>query len=150
MPEKQKLSITEQENMAEAVLRIVAAYPDYPKTITDSNIRLDDLEGKSECIGVFPISGAVVLKEYIYGGFDAEYPFLLLYKCQPTTNRAVIEKRGVFDKLAMWLESIEYPDLSDGREIQSIKRTSTTILTEKAKDGMSVFQCTFKLNYSKD
>ena len=42
--EKVTLSIEEQESIAEALLRIVAEYPDFPKTVTSKKILLDDLK----------------------------------------------------------------------------------------------------------
>lgn len=146
--EKKKLSIEEQESIAEAVLRIVAAYPDFPKTITAKKINLDDLKD-AESIGIFPVTGAVVLKQYVSGSFEAQFPFTLCYKCTPTTNAAVVSKRNVLDGLAKWLEEIEYPALTDGRDIQKIERTTTTVLAGKDESGNSIFQCGCKLRYFK-
>ena len=114
--EKQTLSIGEQESIAEAVLRIVAEYSGFPSTVTKKKITLDDLKD-AESIGIFPTSGAVILKQYISGSFEAQFPFTIYYKCTPTTNAAVISKRSVLDGLAKWLEDTEYPSLSDGRSI---------------------------------
>lgn len=146
--EKKKLSIGEQESIAEAVLRIVAEYPNFPKTITAKKINLDDLKD-TESIGIFPMTGAVVLKQYVSGSFEAQFPFTLCYKCTPTTNAAVISKRSVLDGLTKWLEEIEYPALTDGRNIQKIERTTTTVLAGKDESGSSIFQCGCKLEYFK-
>lgn len=147
MQEKQeKLNIGEQEGIAEAVLRLVAAYPNYPSAITQKKISLDDLKD-AESIGIFPTSGAVILKRYISGAFEAQFPFNVCYKCRPTDNAAAVAKRNVLEGLCKWLESTDYPELSDGRMIQSIQRTSTAVLAGKTEDGSSVFQCSVNLKY---
>ncbi len=146
--QKQNLSIEEQENIAEAVLRIVASYKDFPKTITENKIFLDDLK-EADSIGIYPASGAVVLKTFVSGSFEAQFPFMVYLKCNPTTNAAVVAKREVLEGLAKWMEEMEYPSLSDGRKIQSIKRNSSVTLGGKDKSGDSIFQCSFTLKYFK-
>lgn len=146
--EKTGLSIEEQKSIAEAVLRIVAEYSDFPKTVTKKKILLDDLK-EAESVGIFLTAGAVVLKKYISGSFEAQVPFTICYKCTPTTNAAVIAKREVLDGLGKWMEEMEYPALSDGRSIKSINRTTTTVLAGKTEDGASVFQFGSTLKYFK-
>ena len=146
--EKQQLSIDEQESIAEALLRLVASFDSYPSTITQNKIFLDDLKD-AESIGIYPTSGAVVLKKYVSGSFEAQFPFTLYYKCNPTNNAAVIEKREVLNELAKWLGTTEYPALSDGRIVKSIERTTTTTLAGKDESGNSIFQCGCTLKYFK-
>lgn len=146
--QKNNLNIGEQESVAEAVLRIVASYPDFPKTITQKKIHLDNLK-EAEGIGISPASGAVVLKTYVSGSFEAQFPFTIYYKANPTTNAAVIAKRGVLERLAEWMETMEFPALSDGREIQSITRKSSVTLAGNDEAGNAVFQCGFVLKYFK-
>jgi len=109
---------------------------------------LDDLK-ESESIGIFPLSGAVITKQYVSGSFEAQFPFSVCFKCSPTTNKAVIVKRRSLEGLAEWLESMKYPPLSEGRTIRKIERTTTTILSGKDESGASVFQCGFNLLYFK-
>lgn len=145
---KQVLSIGEQQSIAEAALHIVAQYPDFPKTVTQEKIHLDNLM-ELEDIGVFPTSGAAVMKRYVSGSFEAQFPFAIYYKCSPTTNAAMISKREVLDGLGKWMEEMEYPALSDGRKIQSIQRTTTVILAGKDESGAAVLRCDFTLKYFK-
>lgn len=146
--QKRNLSIGEQESVAEAVLRIVASYPDFPKTINQKKIHLDNLK-EAECVGIFPGTGAVILKSYISGSFEAQFPFTIYYKANPTNNAAVISKRGVLEGLVGWIENMEYPALSGGREIQSITRVNSVTLAGNDEAGNAVFQCGFVLKYFK-
>lgn len=146
--ERQSLDIEEQQSIAEAVLRIVAAYPDFPKTITEKKVHLDSVD-KEEEIGVLPTAGAVIIKQYISGSFEAQFPFAVCYKCNPTTNQAIIEKRTVLESLCKWMRSMEYPALSDGRKILQIEQTTNVVKTGEDESGASIFQCGCRLKYFK-
>lgn len=142
------LSVEEQESIAEALLRLIAEYPDFPETTQESNIHLNDIKAAGD-IGIYPASGAVVTKTYVSGSFEAQYPFDLYYKCNPTNNAAAVSANDVLDGLAKWLETAAYPELSDGRKIQSIRRTTTVVLAGKTEDKSSVYQCGCVLKYYK-
>lgn len=147
--EREKLSIAEQESIATAVLALVKSYPDFPKTIAAKNVHLDDLKD-SVCIGIFPTSGAVVTKKYITGSFEAQFPFQVCYKCNPTSDQSKIAARDVMENLAKWIENVKFQEIADGTKIQSIQRTTTVALVGKTEDGNSVFQCSFTLKYRKE
>lgn len=146
--QRQSLDITEQESIAEAVLRIVASYEAFPKSITEKNIFLDDLK-QADCIGVSPTGGAVVSKKFISGSFEAQFPFNIYFKCNPTTNAATVAKREVLEGLAKWMEEMEYPALTDGRKIQSIERKTAVTLAGRDEANNLIFQCGFTLKYFK-
>lgn len=146
--ERQSLDIEEQNNLAEAVLRIVAGYPDFPSTITEKKIHLDSVD-KAEEIGVLPTAGAVIIKQYISGSFEAQFPFMVCYKCNPTTNQAVVEKRTVLENLCKWMKGMEYPALSDGRKILQIEQTTNVVKAGEDESGASIFQCGCRLKYFK-
>ena len=146
--ERQRLDIMEQQNIAEAVLRIVAGYPDFPSTITEKKVHLDSVN-EAEEIGVVPTAGAVIVKQYISGSFEAQFPFVICYKCNPTTNQAVIEKRTVLENLCKWMRDMPYPALSDGRKILQIEQTTNVVKIGEDKSGASIFQCGCKLKYFK-
>lgn len=146
--ERQSLDIVEQNNIAEVVLRIVAGYPDFPNTITEKKVRLDSVN-KPEEVGVIPTQGAVIVKQYISGSFEAQFPFVICYKCNPTTNQAVIEKRTVLENLCKWMHDMEYPGLSDGRKILQIEQTTNVVKTSEDESGASIFQCGCRLKYFK-
>ena len=146
--EKKSLDIDEQNNIAEAVLRIVTGYPDFPSTITEKEVRLDSVD-KPEEVGVIPTAGAVIVQQYISGSFEAQFPFVICYKCNPTTNQAVIEKRKVLENLCKWMRGMEYPALSDGRKILQIEQTTNVVKISEDKSGASIFQCGCRLKYFK-
>ena len=145
---KKTLSIDEQESIAKALLLLVVSYENFPRCITEKKIYLDDLKD-TECIGIYPAAGAVVLKQYISGSFEAQFPFTLYYKCNPTMNAETISKREVLDSLTKWLSTTEYPLLTDGRNIRRIERTTPTILIGKEDNGYTIFQCGCTLKYFK-
>ena len=146
--EKQSLSIEEQSNIAEAVLRIVASYPNFPNTITDKNIHLDFVNDLEE-IGIITTSGAVVLKKYISGSFEAQFPFYICYKCNAKTNYDVVKKRALLENICKWMKEMVYPALSDDRKILEISPTTPVVKVGEDKSGASIFQCGCRLKYFK-
>lgn len=146
--EKQILDIDEQKSIAEIVLRIVAEYPDFPKTISKEKIHLDTVD-KAEEIGIIPTPGAVVIKKYISGSFEAQFPFYICYKCNPTNNKAVIEKRDLLENLCKWMHEMKYSSVTNEREILSIEQTTNVIKVGKDESGASIFQCGCRLKYYK-
>lgn len=146
--EKQSLDIEEQNNIAEALLRIVAGYPDFPSTITEKKVHLDSVNNEEE-IGVLPTAGAVIIKQYISGSFEAQFPFMVCYKCNPTTNQAVIDKRTLLENLCKWMKTMEYPALSEGRKILQIEQTTNVVKAGEDNSGASIFQCGCRLKYFK-
>lgn len=146
--EKQSLDIGEQNSLVEAVLRIVAGCPDFPSTITEKKVHLDSVD-KAEEIGIIPTSGTVIVQQYISGSFKAQFPFVVCYKCNPTTNQAVVEKRTVLENLCKWMKNTEYPALSDGRKILQIEQTTNVVKTGEDESGASIFQCGCRLKYFK-
>lgn len=144
------LSISEQQTISEALIRMVAEYDGFPSTVTDKQIYWQSMDKDKECVGIYTMPGAVYLKKYVSGSFEAQFPFSVMYKCKPTNNPSRIEKQNVLDSLGAWLEGkIKYPDISDNRTIQSITRTGTSFLGGKDEAGNDIYQCNFNLKYFK-
>lgn len=144
------LSISEQQTVSEALLRMVAEYDGFPATVTDKQIYWQSMDKDKECVGIFTMPGAVYLKKYVSGSFEAQFPFSIMYKCKPGNNSSRIGKQNMLDSLGAWLESgIVYPDMSDNRTIQSITRTGTSFLVGNDEAGNNIYKCNFNLKYFK-
>ncbi len=125
MAEQEKLTIKDAESAGKGLLALVMAYPEYPRGFKadNANVRWSSInEGRS--IGVFPLQGAVYLKKYISGSYEAQMPFQIQYKCSPTTNKASLDAQDMLNNLAAWMEEsgIEFAD--PHLTMESIARTS--------------------------
>lgn len=159
MGEKQALDIDEQQAMTRAVGLMLQKCP----AVTNRQItaRVEDLLTTPGIIGIFPLNGSVYLKKYISGAFVGQHAFMLKYRTSPSDDEGKIDAADLLDRIGQWLEGREvtidgemyqlesYPDLTDGREITSIERTSNAFLNALAPDGTADYQINFKVQYRK-
>lgn len=135
MSDYQAMTIKDAESAYQAILELVKKYPDYPATLKPSNTTI--LWGNTadgNCIGLFPLQGAVYLKRYINGDYVGLLPFEVVYKTTVTTNKAIISAQTLITELCSWLETCDI-DFEDAHlELTSIERTTTAFpvtVTEK-------------------
>lgn len=147
--EKEPLSISEQSIISRELLKMINRFPGMSSKVTASYQYISD----SDLLGVFSMQGAVKLAEYLCmpdeESFDGQFPFFIRFRCKPTNTTQRIQKQDFLDRLGEWLEQQEFQELSDGRKIIEIQRTSTTFLTERFDNGMEDYQCNFNLIYEK-
>lgn len=140
------LSITDQESISEAVYRLVSKYPELPFKATESTVRWQAL-GAGDSIGLFTMAGAVYLRRYVSGSYIGQFPFRIVYKCNPTTSRDRMDSQELLEALSAWLEQCS-ASLKDGNiEIQSIQRTSLIYKTEADDSGSEQYTCTLNVRY---
>lgn len=102
--EEEKLTYSDMEGISEALLQMVADFPELPFAANSKTIQWQSLAA-SEGIGIFTTSGAIYLQKYISGSYVAQMPFQLMYRCAPTTNRARMSSQEFVDSLAKYLET---------------------------------------------
>lgn len=145
MDEKlQVLDIEEQEAIGSALVLAIKECPDIIRA--KKNIMFESID--SGKIGLFPQQGSIYLKKFISGSFIAQYNFFLRHRTRPSTDKQKLEAEELLNKVASWLENeIEYPELTDGRTIESISRTSHAFAADMAEDGEMDHQIYLSLKY---
>lgn len=115
-------------------------------------------------IGFFPTNGAVILseKEDILGHVTqiCLYPFTVVYRAAPKTDRQKVKIKEFLDALGRWLERqpvtvsgtehrlTAYPALQSGdRTIKSISRTSPAYMEKAYNDGVEDWSIEARLTY---
>lgn len=126
MEEVEHLTVGDAENAASAVLALVLQYPDFPKTFKANNktVRWNTISDDSTSIGIFPLQGARYIKKYVSGSYTAQFPYQIIFRSSPTTNKTSIDAQTVLDKLAEWMEGagVEFRDVH--MQLEAISRTS--------------------------
>ena len=126
MEEVEHLTVRDAENAASAVLALVLQYPNFPKTFKANNktVRWNTTSDDTTSIGIFPLQGAKYIKKYISGSYTAQFPYQIIFRSSPTTNKASIDAQTVLERLSEWLESavVEFND--DHMQLEAIGRTS--------------------------
>ena len=107
MEEVEHLTVGDAENAASAVLTLVLQYPDFPKTFkaTNKTVRWNTTCDDSTSIGIFPLQGARYIKKYVSGNYTAQFPYQIVFRSSPTTNKTSIDAQTVLDSLAAWWSS---------------------------------------------
>ena len=148
MSDLQSLSISDAESVYDAILRMVSNFGGYLPGFTASPItvmwnNLPDGEG----VGLFPMQGAVYLKQYVSGAYVAQLPFQIEYKSSPGNNNENIDATTMLESLGKWLESDVTATFSDANlELQKIKRTSPVLLASR-DENTATYALNMQLNY---
>ena len=125
MDEKESLAIKDSESAQNAILSLIQKYPNFPVGFKADNktVKWNGINDTTS-IGIFPLQGAVYLKKYVSGSYSAQFPFQIVFRSSPTTNKASIDAQNVVDSLGKWLESagVEFND--QNMSLEGISRTS--------------------------
>lgn len=146
------LSIAEQEELGQAVKKMIQKAPFY----RGENIQLFELETGN--LGIFPTSGSVYLDQFLDGSFVGRYAFYLRYRILPGSDADKVGAQVYLGKMAEWLEGnkvpyegkvyqLQTPDLTQGRDIQSVKRASVVGVSAVFQDGSMDFQVLINIDY---
>ena len=148
MEEKQELlTVKDATSVQKGILELVLGYPEYPESFIadNSTVKWSNLN-EDRSIGLFPMQGAVYLKRYVSGSYEAQYPFQIAYKCSADTNRANIDDQTMLEQLAGWLEESGIT-FSDARmQLESIERTSPVFAAAK-DDNTVTYAVNMQLRY---
>lgn len=139
------LSNSEYKKVGAAVYDRVCDYPNLP---ANAVVDYQALNGIGH-LGVMSVPGGKYRKRYITGGFEAEYPFQILYKTSPTENSLSFNAESLIDDLADWLEQRPYPTLTDDRVVERISMDSTTYISTADNDGSVVYVRSGVVTYEK-
>lgn len=157
--EKELLNGVELDSALTAVYELLKTYPG-AKNI---EVKVEELKKDAVCIGIFcNSSGAYYIRKNILGGFQAAFPFMVIYRSMPRTNDQKISNIDFMNNLGQWLErravkldGIEYklekyPTLTNGRVIEKIEITSPAFKDASNKAGEDDYVIVCNMTYRKD
>ena len=148
------LSIEKQEEIGQAVKKMIKEAPFYH----GEKIQLYDLENGG--LGIFPTAGSTYVKRYVSGSFLGRYAFYLRSRILPGADLDKVHAQAYLGALASWLEGkpiehkgqtyrLQMPELTGGRKIQTVERTSAVNVSAVFQDGSMDFQVLINLDYFK-
>lgn len=134
-------------SMIVAVRNFLLTYP----PMADSLIHVDALGGKPTEYAVIPLPGDRKKKQYLDGGSDREYPFLIQSVESTADELERLENSGFYEVLADWLEEQtkagNLPNLGTGKTAESIEAVSWGFVYEQGESNTGIYQITCKLAY---
>lgn len=131
----------ESEQVARAVRTWLNQYPNKPMNVVD----VEYTEEESG-IAISTVQAAYKTKRYIYGGYQAQYQFEIVYLTIPEKSNERLECDEVLNNYAAWIEATA-PELPEGcRFIRCTRNTNAALLGRQA-NGVEVHQILFTLLY---
>lgn len=117
-------------------------------------------------IGFFPSSGAVIISQKRditdHVKQNCSYPFDIVYRQAPATEKQRIRIKEFLDLLGKWLEKQpikineqeykleDYPELSSSRTITSVSRTTSAYLSSVFENGTENWVISANLKYDNE
>lgn len=149
--------INGEESISKALLELMQSCP----LITDSPTfaSLDDTG-----IAIYPTGGSAVtaqrksITNHVWQ--RCAYPFAVVCRDYGRNETRKMDAKELLDNIGKWLERqaitidgtlyqlTEYPQLTDGREIETIARTSTASQEAVTEDGGAVWSIAARIDYT--
>jgi hypothetical protein len=119
--------------------------------MANSLIHVDALGAEPTEYAVIPLPGARKKEEFLDGGSDREYPFLIQSVESTADELERLENSGFYETLADWLEEQtkagNLPNLGTGKTAESIEAVSWGFVYEQGASNTGIYQITCKLAY---
>ena len=136
------VSAEEEQAVGRALLIWLNTCPEKPE-----RINFEYLPEDQPGIMLSAIQAAFKTRQYILGGYEAQYQFKLVYRVQPDDNDSRLSADETLNKIGIWAErDATKPDLGAAR-VREVKRTSNAALFAVYEDGSRDHQILMTLTY---
>ncbi len=144
--EKELVATSEVDKISRYMAAWVNSWPDSPVDVINYEF-LDVGAGEEIGMALSTIQGTYITKRDILGGYQAEYPFKLIYRIKPgNSNDQRISADELLNAFGDWART-ETPNLGDGAEAIKVEPTSQSSKFAAYNDGYEDYQILMKLEY---
>ena len=108
---------------------------------------IDEAAGDDAAMALSTIQGTYITRQYIIGGYQAEYQFKIIYRIKPgTSNDKRLQADEMLNRFGDWART-QKPDL--GADINALRVEPTTQSSKFAayEDGYEDYQILMRLTY---
>ena len=127
------------EQAARALVSWLNTWTDWPAGVLDVDYEHLPEDGVGMCVST--IQAAYKTRQYIGGGYAAQYQFKLIYRAQPSDNDDRLAATELLNRFAAWTEqNPEKPALKAPARVLRIKRDSNAALFATYEDGSADYQ----------
>ncbi len=135
----------EVEKISRAMLIWANTFPEKPCMIRYEF--LDAGNGAETGMALCTIQGAYITRQYILGGYQAEYQFKLVYRIRPgDSNDRRLQADELLNRFGDWART-QKPDLGDGITARRVEATTRSSKFAAFEDGYEDYQILMKLTY---
>ena len=131
----------EAEQIARAVRAWLNGYENKPMQMVDV-----EFLGDSAGLAIETIQAAYKTRQYITGGYQAQYQFAILYRTIPGTAGERLTADEILNDYAAWAEA-NPPTLPSPCQLTRIQRTTNAALLNRAQSGAETHQILFSIFY---
>ena len=123
-------------------------FPDKPVAVIKYEfLDVDEAAGDDAAMALSTIQGTYITRQYIIGGYQAEYQFKIIYRIKPgNSNDKRLQADEILNRFGDWARG-NLPDL--GSDIRALRVEPTTQSSKFAAyvDGYEDYQILMKLTY---
>lgn len=131
----------EAEQIARCVRAWLNGYPEKPALMVDV-----EFLGESAGLALETIQTAYKTRQYITGGYMAQYQFAILYRTIPGTAGERLTADEILNDYAAWAEA-NPPELPSPCHLTRIQRNTNAALLHRAETGAETHQILMSIFY---
>ena len=135
--------VEEEEKISRSVLVCVNNFPDLPVMLLNYEYLAADIES----MALSTVQGTYIIKKYLYGGYQAQYDFKLIYRIKPAnSNDKRLKADELLNSFGEWLRKNPL-ELSQGMRVVSVEPTTRSSLFAAYDNGDEDHQIFMRLIY---
>ena len=138
----------EADKISRSMLVWANTFPDKPVTVIKYEfLDIDEASGDDTAMALSTIQGTYITRQYIIGGYQAEYQFKIIYRIQPgTSNDKRLQADEMLNRFGDWART-QKPDLGEGINALRVEPTTQSSKFAQYEDGYEDYQILMRLTY---
>lgn len=138
----------EVDKISRSMLVWANTFPDKPVTVIKYEfLDVDEISGDETGMALSTIQGTYITRQYIIGGYQAEYQFKLIYRIKPgNSNDKRLQADEMLNRFGDWART-QKPDLGEGINAINVEPTTQSSKFAAYEDGYEDYQILMRLTY---
>lgn len=138
----------EVDKISRSMLVWANTFPDKPVTVIKYEfLDVDEISGDEAGMALSTIQGTYITRQYIIGGYQAEYQFKIIYRIKPgNSNDKRLQADEMLNRFGDWART-QKPDLGEGVNALKVEPTTQSSKFAAYEDGYEDYQILMRLTY---
>ena len=138
----------EADKISRSMLVWANTFPNKPVTVIKYEFQdIDETSGDDTAMALSTIQGTYITRQYIIGGYQAEYQFKIIYRIKPgTSNDKRLQADEMLNRFGDWART-QKPDLGEGINALRVEPTTQSSKFAQYEDGYEDYQILMRLTY---
>lgn len=138
----------EVDKISRSILVWANTFPDKPVTVIKYEfLDVDEISGDETGMALSTIQGTYITRQYIIGGYQAEYQFKIIYRIKPgNSNDKRLQADEMLNRFGDWART-QKPDLGDGINALKVEPTTQSSKFAAYEGGYEDYQILMRLTY---